>query len=174
MNSHPELQPIAPEAKSRAGNASVMVLAYGNTLRQDDGVARAAAAEIECLELPSVQVISCDLLLPELADQVSSVKQVIFVDAVADATRRAQIEEVKPAHSSQLMAHQASPGIILALARDVFGHCPSASLVTIPASDFGIGEELSETARRGMKEALDLILEQITRFQPAPCGRADK
>jgi hydrogenase maturation protease len=162
MNAEQKPLSISPERGTKARKASILLLACGNTLRRDDGVGRAVATEIERLKLPGVEVISCDLLLPELADQVSSVNQVIFVDAVADASRQTRIEEVKPAESPQLMAHHASPGILLALARDVFGHCPSASLVTIPASDFGIGEELSETAHQGMQQALDLILERIT------------
>jgi hydrogenase maturation protease len=162
MKAHPEQRPISSEAGSKARKRSILLLACGNTLRRDDGVGRAVAVEIERLDLPGVEVISCDLLLPELADQLSSADEVIFVDAVADASRQTSIEEVKPAESPQLMAHHASPGILLALARDVFGHCPRAFLIAIPASDFGIGEELSETARRGMQQALDLILKRVT------------
>jgi hydrogenase maturation protease len=140
---------------------STLLVACGNTLRRDDGVAREVAVEVESLELPSLQVVSCDLLLPELADPVSKASQVIFVDAVADSTRPTRIDKVSPAESPQILAHHASPEIILALARDVFGHSPTAYLVTIPAEDFGIGEGLSPLASRGKQEALRLICEQL-------------
>ena len=46
---------------------------------------------------------------------------------------------------------------MLALARDVFGHAPEAWLVTIPAEDIGIGDELSALACRGVDTAIGEI-----------------
>jgi hydrogenase maturation protease len=136
---------------------AVTVVAYGNTLRSDDGVARRLAEELEELALPQIQVISCDLLLPELAEAVSRAERVIFVDAEVNSTEPVRAHKLVAAESSQLMAHHASAAVILALARDVFGRMPEAWLVTIPGSNFGIGEELSELAILGKKEALELI-----------------
>jgi hydrogenase maturation protease len=144
-----------PQLQDRGG--PVTVIAYGNTLRSDDGVARRVAEELEALELPQIQVISCDLLLPELAEPVSRAERVIFVDAEANSAGPVRAHKVVAAESSQLMAHHASATVILALARDVFGHAPEAWLVTIPGRDFGIGEGLSEIATRGKKRALELI-----------------
>jgi hydrogenase maturation protease len=135
----------------------VTVVAYGNTLRSDDGVARRLAEELEELGLPQIQVISCDLLLPELAEAVSRAERVIFVDAEVNSTEPVRAHKVVAAESSQLMAHHASAAVILALARDVFSRAPEAWLVTIPGQDFGIGEGLSEIATRGKKRALELI-----------------
>jgi len=137
--------------------SAVTVVAYGNTLRSDDGVARRLAEELEELALPQIRVISCDLLLPELAEAVSRAERVIFVDAEANSTEPVRAQKLLAAESSQLMAHHASAAVILALARDVFGRMPEAWLVTIPGSNFGIGEELSELATQGKKMALELI-----------------
>ncbi len=136
---------------------STLVIAYGNTLRSDDGVARRVAEELEELALPQMQVISCDLLLPELAETVSRAERVIFVDAEVNTKEPVRAHRLVAAESSQLMAHHASASVILALARDVFGQVPQAWLVTIPGRDFGIGEELSQVALRGKKRALELI-----------------
>jgi Ni,Fe-hydrogenase maturation factor len=46
---------------------------------------------------------------------------------------------------------------MLALARDVFGHCPQAWWLTIPAVKLDFGEELSPVARRGYEVALEQI-----------------
>jgi hydrogenase maturation protease len=134
-----------------------LVIAYGNTLRSDDGVARKVAEELEELALPQMQVISCDLLLPELAEPVARAEQVIFVDAEVNSKEPVRAHKIVAAESSQLMAHHASATIILALARDVFGRVPEAWLVTIPGREFGIGEALSEIATRGKERALELI-----------------
>lgn len=52
------------------------------------------------------------------------------------------------------MAHAADPRTLLALARDVFGHCPEAWWLTIPAVNLGFGEDLSPAAQRGMEIAV--------------------
>jgi len=55
------------------------------------------------------------------------------------------------------MAHAADPRTMLALARDVFGHCPEAWWLTIPAAKLEFGEEFSPLARRGYEAALRQI-----------------
>ena len=141
----------------RDRGSPTLIIAYGNTLRSDDGVARRVAEELEELALPQMQVISCDLLLPEIAETVSRAERVIFVDAEVNSKERVRARKLVAAESSQLMAHHASATVILALARDVFGWVPEAWLVTIPGQNFGIGEELSKAAIKGKKRALELI-----------------
>ena len=64
------------------------------------------------------------------------------------------------------MAHAASPATLLAQARDVFGHAPEAWLLTIPAEDISIGEELSAFTRRGLETALEQIKQLATSGRP--------
>ena len=68
------------------------------------------------------------------------------------------------------MAHAADPRTMLALARDVFGHCPEAWWLTIPAVKLGFGEELSPVARRGYETALEKI-RRSRRVVEDPCGK---
>ena len=42
--------------------AGVLVIGYGNTLRQDDGVGPKTAEAIAALNLPGVTATTCDLL----------------------------------------------------------------------------------------------------------------
>jgi hydrogenase maturation protease len=135
-------------------SARFLVIGYGNTLRGDDGVGPKVAEAVEALNLPGVRTLACALLTPELAEPVSQVREVVFVDAAVDAPRDVQMRELAPAASSQVMAHAASPGTLLALARDVFGHAPEAWLLTIPVKELGVGEELSPIAQNGLKIAL--------------------
>ena len=74
-----------------------------------------------------------------------------------DAPREVQFRKLKPADSSQLMAHAADPRTMLALARDVFGHCPEAWWLTIPAENTGFSEELSPPVSRHLKTAVEKI-----------------
>jgi hydrogenase maturation protease len=135
----------------------LLVIGYGNTLRRDDGVGPKVAEAITELALPGVRSLACPLLTPELAEPVSQAGMVVFVDAAVDAPREVQMRPLAPAESSQIIAHAATPAIVLALARDVFGHAPEAWWLTIPAEELGIGEDLSPSAQRGFQTALQKI-----------------
>ena len=60
----------------------VLIVAYGNPLRSDDGVAWSAADELE-KKFPggNVEILRAHQLAPELADAVSRFEGVIFIDA---------------------------------------------------------------------------------------------
>ncbi len=131
-----------------------LIIGYGNTLRCDDGVGPRLAEMVEGLGLPGVKTLSCTLLTPELAEILSRVREVVFVDASVELPRQVQLRPLAPAASSQIMAHAADPRTLLALARDVFGHAPAAWWLTIPAENVGIGEELSALTQRGLNEAV--------------------
>jgi hydrogenase maturation protease len=146
---------MAPEQHD--SSAGLLVIGYGNTLRRDDGVGPKVADAIAALALPGVMAVAHPLLTPELADPISRARIAVFVDAAVDAPREVQLRKLAPADTSQIMAHAASPATMLALARDVFGHAPEAWLLTIPAENIGIGEELSAFAQRGLETALGEI-----------------
>jgi hydrogenase maturation protease len=137
--------------------SGLLVIGYGNTLRNDDGVGPQVADAVSALALPGVRTLNCALLTPELADPISKAKTVVFVDAAVDAPREVQLRSLAPAESSQVMAHAADPKTMLALARDVFGHAPKAWWLTIPVADIGIGETLSPLARQGFAAAIEKI-----------------
>ena len=136
---------------------ALLIIGYGNTLRQDDGVGPKVADTIAALDLPGVRALNCALLTPELADPISRARIAIFVDAAVDAPREVQLRKLAPADTSQIMAHAASPATLLALARDVFGHAPEAWWLTIPVENLGIGEELSPLAQRGFEIAVQEV-----------------
>ena len=142
---------------------ALLVIGYGNTLRQDDGVGPKVADSVAALDLPGVRALSCALLTPELADPISQAEQMVFVDAAVDAPKQVRLRRLQPAESSQIMAHAANPGTMLALARDVFGHAPEGWLLTIPVKEMGIGEELSAFAQRGLVTAVKQIRELAER-----------
>lgn len=137
----------------------LLVIGYGNTLRGDDGVGPRVAEAVEELELPGVRTLIRVLLTPELAEPISQAHSVIFVDASLEPSAEVQLRALAPAASSQVIAHAAAPSTLLALARDVFGHTPKAWLLTIPAENLEIGEELSAKARGGFARAVERITE---------------
>ena len=135
----------------------ILVIGYGNTLRGDDGVGPRVAEAVGNLCLPGVRTLICPLLTPELADPISRVDKVIFVDAAVDAPHEVQWRKLEPNETSQIMAHAADPRTMLALARDVFGHAPEAWWLTIPAVELGFSEEFSPAAQRDFGVAVENI-----------------
>jgi hydrogenase maturation protease len=135
----------------------LLVIGYGNTLRSDDGVGPRVAAAAEHWNLPGVRVIACHQLMPEMAEPVSRARRVVFVDAAVDAPREVQMRPLEPADSCQLLAHAADPKTLLALARDVFGHCPKAWWLTVPIEKLDFGETFSPLAQQGYLAAVEKL-----------------
>jgi hydrogenase maturation protease len=149
----------------RESAAGLLVIGYGNTLRRDDGLGPRVADAVAALRLPGVRGLACPLLTPELAEEVSEARTVLFVDAAVDAPRTVRMRKLSPAANSQVMAHAANPATILALARDVFGHTPEAWWLTIPAEDLGVGEGFSPLAQHGFRRALQEIGKRVAGVQ---------
>jgi hydrogenase maturation protease len=146
------------ECDPKLGAGGLLVIGYGNTLRRDDGVGPRVAEAVAARNLPGVSTLACHQLTPELADPISRAQTVVFVDAAAHATPPPKLARLTPADAVQLMAHASSPEYLLALARVLFGHAPTAWMLALPAEDFAFGEELSAQAQSGMAQALAEIV----------------
>ncbi len=151
----------------RTAGSGVLVIGYGNTLRQDDGVGPKTAEAIAALNLSGVTVQTCDLLTPEMAERISQAKTVFFIDASVEAPDEVQVRKLEPNPTCQVMAHAADPRTMLALARDVYGHCPEGWWVTIPARRMGIGDDLSTVATRGMSVAIQTVRARCRKIMKA-------
>jgi hydrogenase maturation protease len=131
-----------------------LVIGYGNELRGDDGAGPRVAASIAARAWEGVNAIACHGLTPELADAVASARRVVFVDAAVDSGDSVRLQRIGPADALSFSAHSGDPASLLALARDVFGRCPPAWLLKIPAFHFELGGAFSSPTRRGLEEAL--------------------
>jgi hydrogenase maturation protease len=134
--------------------SDLLVIGYGNTLRQDDQAGPLVAELIEVRALPWVRTLVCAQLSPEHAELVSQVGAVVFVDAQAGLGGETILQEILPGESVQVTTHAAEPRAVLALARDIYGRAPPAWLLTIPAEKFGFGEDLSPVTRRALTGAV--------------------
>jgi hydrogenase maturation protease len=134
----------------------VLLIGYGNTLRSDDGAGPRVAETVAAWDLDDVRVEIAHQLTPELAEAVSRARTVLFVDASADATL-ATVTVTPVAPGGDVIGHAADPASLLGLAGTVFGKCPPAWLIVLPAQRFDFGETLSPAAERGVTKALELI-----------------
>ena len=145
---------------------ALLVIGYGNTLRQDDRAGPAVAGIIETYALPGVRTLVCPLLSPEHAEAVAGARAVVFVDAQAGPAREAVLQRVQPGESSQVTTHAAEPRTLLALSRDVYGRVPPGWMLTVPAERLGFGTDISPLTLRGIEVAVGKIV-KLARMKPA-------
>jgi hydrogenase maturation protease len=138
-----------------------LVLACGNSLRGDDGVAPyiAKCLREQCSGLET-EIRADQQWAPELAEPISTAEIVIFIDASANLLPgKIACRALKPApHSPAAFTHQTSPPALLSLANELYGRAPAqAYLVTIGASSFDLVEALSAPVRQAVPEAIKQI-----------------
>jgi hydrogenase maturation protease len=142
----------------------VLIVAYGNPLRSDDGVGWVVAEELRRrLALPEVEVLQLLQLLPEVAESLSHADTVIFVDASCDGEPgELRCRPVTPPPAKVQFTHQLSPAELLGLAGQLYGATPQAFCVTLTGHCFEHGEELSESVAARLP-TLAATVEQLTR-----------
>jgi hydrogenase maturation protease len=128
----------------------VLIIAYGNPMRSDDGIAwRAADLLVGQFSSAEVEILRVHQLAPELAEEITRCDTVIFVDAAsADGAigKPGEIRCLEIGSSKEgppRFSHQLSPSAVVALARQLYGAAPRAFSVTLTGQCFDHGESLS-------------------------------
>jgi hydrogenase maturation protease len=159
----------------RSATGGVLVIGYGSDLRGEDCAGRLAADRISRWDCPNLEVMSLHQLGPELVWKIADSRLVVFVDAFAADLPMSEMVEATPVATKRPRAdhpvliklhpeirdvaigHDSDPVTLLLLARELCGRSPQAYMVGIPASRFGIGDELTDETRAAIVEAVDLI-----------------
>jgi hydrogenase maturation protease len=134
------------------------ILAWGNTVRTDDGVGVAVAERLRAALAgdPAVDVQVRTQLGPELAEVLARADRAVFIDAHVEPDGDAvALERLDPADGAELgLNHQVPPDHLLALAAWLYGRAPEAWLLTVRAHDTGFGLALSPETARWLDEAV--------------------
>jgi hydrogenase maturation protease len=134
----------------------VLIIAYGNPMRCDDGLAwRAADALEHKFAGAAVEILRTHQLVPELAETVSHSQAVIFVDAASSDGPNAQPGEVREVpiglpQGPPRFSHHLSPAAVIALASQLYGAHPRAFSLTLTGQCFDHGEGLSPVVEAAM------------------------
>ncbi len=157
----------------------VLVIAYGNPMRCDDGLAWHAADELaKKYSSPDVEIVRTHQLAPELAETVSRSEVVIFVDAAsAGEAKPGEVRCMRIASSAEppRFSHQFSPAAVLSLARQLYNATPDAFLITLEGECFDHGETLSPAIAAALPALVGRIAERIEQFlreSPSPSNKA--
>ena len=137
-----------------------LIIGFGNSLREDDGIGLRAAELVErCLAPDAADIVQCSQLTPELAAQVEGASIVIFLDAAIN--REPGTVSVTPLHKAEPSAwsHHLSPAQLLCLTDNT----SPAYWITCGTSQMGWREKLTaqgeEFAARMAAAALSLLRE---------------
>jgi hydrogenase maturation protease len=144
---------------------AVLVIAWGNPLREDDAVAWHVLEGLRSLKprpgLPALKLRHAHQLMPEMAECVSRAAGVVFVDARRDGTPgEVRCEEIAPSAGQNPLAHSLSPQALLLFAEQLYGRAPKAVVLSIAGERFGMGEELSPVVRRALPRAIRAVIRQ--------------
>jgi len=145
----------------------VLIIAYGNPLRSDDGVAwRAADVLGERFSTPDVEILRLHQLAPELADTVCDFDRVIFVDAALSRglgiePGTVRVEEIRAETPDPArFTHAFSPQKVVGMAAALYGANPRAFAVTLCGANFDHGSALSAI----VEDALPALISTVERL----------
>ncbi|MFY9746325.1 MAG: hydrogenase maturation protease [Acidobacteriaceae bacterium] len=162
----------AARAKASSGRTSpahygpALLLACGNSLRQDDGVGlRIAEAAEQLFPASRLRIVAAQQFTPEMAAELAATELVIFVDASAvDEPGAIRVIPVA-ARDESPETHRLDPAALMAMAQSLCGHAPArAFALTIGAGHFGYGEEISGPLRQAVPRALRLVTNLVTAY----------
>ncbi len=147
--------------------ARVLIIAYGNPLRSDDGVAHRVADGLESkFSADEVEILRPQQLGPELAETASRSQLVIFVDATSGNGEPGaiQVRELLPRGSdmkASVFGHAIPPAAVIGLARQLYGASPKAYSATIVGQSFEHGESLSAVVESAVPRMVERIAELV-------------
>ncbi|MCX6898918.1 MAG: hydrogenase maturation protease [Verrucomicrobia bacterium] len=139
--------------------AKTLIIAYGNPLRGDDGLGwHVARLLADIAPSRNAEVITCHQLMPELAQQISEVSTVVFVDAGSEGPPgRLGWRRVEPQAGQAAFAHHVSPESLLGMAKELYGRSPQTFVVSVVGETFACSEELSPTVRAALPALVKLM-----------------
>jgi hydrogenase maturation protease len=139
--------------------ARILILAYGNPLRSDDGIAWHAAELLrKRLSSDEAQIVCVHQLMPELAETISNAGGTIFIDAREDG-EPGQICEGRVAQNAEDMygTHTLTPSQMMDLCSALYGNRPEAYEVSATGESFTHGEELSHRLENALPQMVELV-----------------
>ena len=143
--------------------AGTLIIGYGNTLRSDDGLGWRAAEQIAAKQTGGdIAVQMHHQLGPELAQPLSEVDLAIFIDAgYQGVPGRVSCQPVEPSDATSGFTHHVNPGVLLAMARHLFGRCPRAFIISVVGESFACGETLSPAVQRALPAVQKLVADLL-------------
>jgi hydrogenase maturation protease len=146
-----------------------LIYAYGNPGRMDDGLGCRFVNELsDWIDKKGIKNIEFDCnyqLNIEEAHKISEKDLVIFVDASQENIEDYLLTKVDKSSKISFTSHEASPGYIYYLCRELFGKNPATYLLHIKGYDWTFKEGLSDNAKKNLNASLEYIKKKIQNIE---------
>ncbi len=146
-------------------SAAALVIGYGSPIRGDDAIGVLAAERLAAMSLPPwVQIQARHILTAELAEDLSQIERVVFLDAAVDLPPgQVRCQPLTPqTQGLSTMAHFHHPAELLAWAERLYGHAPDAWLITVGGASFDYAHcQLSPPAEAAIEPMIERVLELL-------------
>ena len=139
----------------------ILIYGYGNPGRQDDGLGMALTERLAAWttenEITGVEFDINYQLNIEDAAAIAQKDLVIFADASKEDIEDFCLSQVEGSTKILFTTHEASPGYILQLCKEIFQKEPRVFLLHIKGYEWAFQEGLSERARKNLDQAFEYM-----------------
>lgn len=150
--------PAEAETRVPGSGASLVVFAWGNTARGDDGLGPLLLEKIEALDLPNVVLVEDFQLQIEHALDLEGADLALFVDASVAAPAPFSFVETGPRPGLTHTSHAMAPEAVLDVAARVLGRVPPPAFVLgMRGEAFELGTSLGPGARAHLEAAFAFL-----------------
>ncbi len=148
----------------------LLVIAYGNRLRRDDGAGIALAERVVglwCQNGVTVHLLEVQQLTPELAPLMAQagLAAVIFFDCAVSSEAGIELRQLSVSRIDRTLGHHLLPQSLAIYAAKLYQAQATIWLVTIAGSDFGLGEGYSASVEEQLTQAMSVserLLEKVS------------
>ena len=142
----------------------LIVFAWGNASRADDGIGPLLAGRLRALQLAELVVVEDFQLNIEHVMDFNGMTPLLFIDASVAIDAGFSVERIGAWEDGNFSTHAISPQALLNVYRETTGgEPPEAFLLHVAAREFGLGEDLGEDAAAAVEDAwsfLDKLVKQ--------------
>ena len=138
-------------------NKPILLLAYGNPSRGDDALAPLLLEQItNCSD--SVELLTDFQLQIEHALDLKHRSVVLFADASVANIQPVELRQLQPLRDNSYTTHAMNPSAVMQVYQDIEkAEPPPCFLLTMQATQFELGDGLSETAVNSLQLAALLV-----------------
>lgn len=145
---------------------NILIICFGNPLRQDDGIGWQAANYLtDWFRNNPVTVIFRQQLTQDLVLTIQNASQVFFIDSEIGLTPgKITVRNLKAAQfSSSGLMHHMTPAELLAWTKLLCNRMPPAKLITITGTAFDFEESLSPPVEKSLPSLFETVKALVCR-----------
>ena len=137
---------------------ALIVFAWGNESRGDDGIGPVFARRLRELDDARVEIVEDFQLNIEHVTDFRGRTPLLFVDASVAIESGFAIEQIGPSDEGNFSTHAISPQALLNVHRQTTSEPqPPAYLLHVAAREFALGDDMGETAQNAIDEAFAFV-----------------